>query len=165
MPAEKNMRILYLVLLSTAGLLILLLITGTVFAFIRPPDSNALLKLGKTNRIEQPAASSAQESDIRIFSGLGRLRIPLSDSSIMILSIAFPYQADDTAFTEELAVKIGELKTIATDYFTSLDGEQITFLDEEAAKTEILRLYNANLRLGRIEALYFSDMMIIDASN
>jgi len=158
------MRILYIALLSIAGLLVLLLITGTVFALARPSGSSALFKLGKTNRVEQTETAQTQESDIRIFSGLGRLRIPLSNSSILVLSIAFPYQADDTAFTEELAVKIGEFKTIASDYFTSLNEDQITFLDEEAAKNEILRLYNANLRLGHIEALYFSDMMIIDAS-
>ena len=158
------MRVFYLVLLSVAGLLILILITGTIFALARPSDANALFKLGKA-RTEQLSPPDIPYSDVRIFSGLGRLRIPLSNSSVMILTIAFPYQADDIAFTEELAVKIGDFKNIATDYFSSLDEYQITYLDEEAAKREILKHYNANLRLGQIEALYFSDMMIIDASN
>ena len=157
------MRVFYLVLLSAAGLLIVLLIFGTIFALVRSPNSSALFKFGKT-RIEQPAAAQLPGGDIRIFSGLGRLRIPLSNSSIMIISIAFPYQANDIPFTEELAVKISEFKNIASDYFSSLEEEKIIYFDEEAAKKEILKLYNNVLRLGRIEALYFNEMMIIDGN-
>ncbi len=82
----------------------------------------------------------------------------------MILSIAFPYLAADTSFTEELAAKIGDFRTITADYFSSLPPEKIINIDEDAAKKEILRRFNAGLRLGRIDALYFSDMMIIDAA-
>jgi flagellar basal body-associated protein FliL len=161
-PVSKNIRTLYFLLLSTATLLILILITGTIFALVRHPDAGALIKLGKT-KTKQPAVVEIQESDIRIFSGLGRLRISLVNSSVLILSIAFPYQANDIPFTEELAVKLGDLKNIAIDYFSPFSIDQITFLDEEAAKTEILKLYNANLHLGHIAALYFTDMIIIDA--
>jgi flagellar basal body-associated protein FliL len=161
-PNSKRERIVYLFLLSLAGALILILIIGTIFALVRPKDSNALVKLGKT-KVEQTTEAQIQNNDIRIFSGLGRLRISLSNSSILILSIAFPYQAEDTAFTEELAVKIGEFRKLAIDYFSSLDEEKITYLNEEDAKMEILKLFNANLRLGRIEVLYFSDLVIIDA--
>jgi flagellar basal body-associated protein FliL len=111
-----------------------------------------------------PALSEVQGDDIRVFSGIGRLRIPLSNSSVLILSIAFPYNAGDITFTEELATKVGDFKEIASEYFSSLPAERIIQIDEEAAKTEILKRYNAILRLGKINALYFSDMMIIDAS-
>jgi flagellar basal body-associated protein FliL len=80
----------------------------------------------------------------------------------MILSISFPYLATDIAFTEELAVKINDFKSIAIDYFSSLPAEKLSVLDEDAAKHEILRRFNANLSLGRIEALYFNDLMIMD---
>jgi flagellar basal body-associated protein FliL len=163
-PMSKNIRTLYFLLLSTATLLILILITGTIFALGRHLDADALIKLGKT-RTKQSAIVEIQESDIRIFSGLGRLRISLVNSSVLILSIAFPYQADDIPFTEELAAKLGDLKNIATDYFSSFSIDQINFLDEKIAKAEILKLYNANRRLGHIEALYFTDMIIIDADN
>ena len=81
----------------------------------------------------------------------------------MILSIAFPYPAEDRAFSEELAVKIGDFRSIATEYFSSLPAERLLIIDEEAAKSEILRRYNSGLRLGSINALYFSDMIIIDS--
>jgi len=147
------------VLLSLAGALIFLLLTGTIFGLVRSRDAGPLLRFGNSARTAQIAGNE----DIRVFSGLGRLRIPLVNSSTLLLSIAFPYAANDIAFTEELAVKINDLRTIAAEYFSALPEEAIVQIDEETAKQEILRRYNNNLRLGRINALYFSDMMVIDA--
>ena len=113
--------------------------------------------------IEQPAGVFIPEDDIRIFSGIGRLRIPLVNSSVLILSIAFPYKESDIAFTEELAGKIGDFKTITIDYFSSLPADQIIQVNEETAKAELLNRYNSILRLGNISTLFFNDMMIIDA--
>lgn len=155
----KAIRTLYIVLLSVAASLVLLLIIGTVVGLARSPSSPPIVKFGKD---KTPPTVLLESGDIRVFSGIGRLRIPLADSSTMILSISFPYMADDTVFTEELAAKIGEFKELATDYFTSLPKEKLKPLDEDAAKAEILSRFNANLRLGRIEALYFNDLMILD---
>jgi flagellar basal body-associated protein FliL len=158
--ASNAERGFFTALLSLAGALVGLLLIGTIFALIRSPAAGPILKLGKSEIVT--TTRTAENDDIRVFSELGRLRIPLSNSSTLILSIAFPYLADDIAFTEELAAKIDDFRRIATDYFSSLPSEKITKIDEETAKTEILSLYNTNLRLGRIETLYFSDMMIID---
>jgi flagellar basal body-associated protein FliL len=155
----KISRFFYTALLYLFFALVGLLVIGTVVAIVRPSNSKPLFRIGAA--ITPPNLVSA-ESDIRVFSGLGRLRIPLANSSILILSIAFPYQANDTALTEELAAKIGEFRTIAFSYFSSLPPEKITQIDEEAAKTEILRRFNTALRLGKIEAVYFNDMMVID---
>ncbi len=152
------MKILIRILISAAVILAALIVIGTIFAFSRSQDASV-----KTEQTKEPALFLSG-GDTRVFSGLGRLRIPLSNSSVMILSIAFPYLAVDTAFTEELAAKIGDFRTITTDYFSSLPPEKIINIDEDAAKKEILRRFNAGLRLGRIDALYFSDMMIIDAA-
>jgi len=163
-PNSKQWRIFYLVLLSLSGVLVVLLIAGTIFGLARPPDADPLFRLGKPEERAVAVSPQAQDSDIRVYSGLGRLRIPLSNSSIMILSIAFPYYAADTAFTEELAAKVGEFRDIAVGYFSSLPADRLTVINEETAKNEILKLYNSSLRLGRIEALYFSDMLIIDGN-
>jgi len=160
--SSKLSRTIYIVLLSLAGALIVLLVIGTVVGLVRSREKDPLFTLGKTGETAAPQPDFLTD-DIRVFAGIGRLRIPLANSSILILSIEFPYQAGDIAFTEELASKTGELKTLATDYFSSLSIDKITQIDEEAAKTEILNRYNSALRLGRIEALYFGDMMIIDA--
>ena len=159
--SSEPWRIVYLVLLSLAGVLVAFLAIGTIYAFTRSANAGPLFRLGKA---AETALTVPQNDDIRVYSGLGRLRIPLSNSSIMILSIAFPYDASDISFTEELAAKTGEFRDIAIGYFSSLPPDRLIILDEETAKTEILKLYNASLRLGRIEALYFSDMLIIDGN-
>jgi len=153
----KALRTVYIVLLITAGVLAVVLLIGTVVGVAGRPDTPLL----GGNEAQTQAASV--HNDIRVFSGIGRLRIPLVNSSVLILSIAFPYLASDIAFTEELAGKIAEFKTIATDYFAALPESQIIQINEDAAKADILNRYNSILRLGRISALYFNDMMILDA--
>ena len=161
----KILRVTYSILLLLACTLIAILITGTIYALVRAPGTGPVFQLGKSDETEQAEQIFlGVNDDIRVFSGLGRLRIPLSNSSTLILSIAFPYSADDTAFMEELAGKIGEFRAAAADYFSSLTAEKLINLDEEAAKQEILKKYNAGLRLGRIHTLYFSDMMIIESA-
>jgi flagellar basal body-associated protein FliL len=137
--------------------MVLLIIAGTVFAFARSSNT-PVLRLGK------PAGQAASQfnDDVRVFNGIGRLRIPLSNHSTLILSIAFPYSADDRVFAEELAARIGDFRTIAVDYFSSLPEENLILLDEDAAKAEILKRWNARLRLGRVETLYFSDLIVLD---
>ena len=158
LPAEKNSRFLLITLLSITGALILILVTGTIVGLARPRHAQPLIVFGGAARPQQTAL---QTDDIRVFSGMGRMRIPLADSSVLILSVAFPYSANDIAFTEELAAKIGDLREISTNYFHSLPAERLIPIDEDAAKREILSRFNAGLRLGHITALYFSDMMVI----
>jgi flagellar basal body-associated protein FliL len=150
-------------LLSILGGILGILTIGTIIGLARPADAAPVFRLGRVVENEQAATVQGQNDDIRVFSGLGRLRIPLSNSSNMLLTIAFPYPANDTAFTEELAAKIGDVRALAAGYFSSLPEEKLIIIDEETAKQEILRRYNAILRLGRIQSLFFSDMMIIDA--
>jgi flagellar basal body-associated protein FliL len=146
-----------------AGMLGILTI-GTIIGLARPMDAAPVLRFGAVHESEQTGAQMHGD-DMRVFSGLGRLRIPLSNSSTMLLTIAFPYPANDVAFTEELAARIGDFRIFATEYFSSLPEDRLIIIDEEAAKQEILRRYNAVLRLGRIEVLFFSDMLIIDATS
>jgi flagellar basal body-associated protein FliL len=136
-----------------------LLVIGTIFGITRSPDAEPVFSFGVTTDTLRPVVPT---DDIRVFSGLGRLRIPLSGSSTLVLSIAFPYNHSDTAFTEELAGKLNDFREIAFDFFKTLPGDKIIQIDEESAKNEILKQYNTILRLGQIEALYFSDMMVLD---
>lgn len=146
-------RLLIIITLSLFGVIVL----GSVYAAIRPANSGPLLRVGRAIPETQESILSG---DIGIFTGIGRLRIPLSDSSTLILSIVFPYPAEDRAFYEELAARTDNFRTIATGYFTSLRRQ--TGIDEEAAKAEILNRYNAILRLGKIQVLYFNDLLILE---
>jgi flagellar basal body-associated protein FliL len=78
----------------------------------------------------------------------------------VIFSITFPYDPEDRVFAEELASRIRDFRQAALEYFGSFPAEELRSLDEDEIKTELLRRYNALLRLGRIEVLYISDFMI-----
>jgi flagellar basal body-associated protein FliL len=149
--------------------LLVMLIGGSLFAIVRPSGSGPLFRIGADGK-----RTAGEDNGLVIglttseFSGIGRLRIPINDNAAseqtvaaVVLSISFPYPADDRPFTEELISRTGEFRSIAERYFSSLPLEKIMNLDEETAKSEILREYNALLRLGQIETLYFSDFMPI----
>ncbi|MDR0315410.1 MAG: flagellar basal body protein FliL [Treponema sp.] len=166
---SQGLLITYRILIAVILFFIVLLSIGSFYALVRGPDSKPLFRIGGPGNQDSPAVSGENDGNpgaISVFNGIGRLRIPVAGyppagTATLILSIAFPYPVQDRPFTEELASHIGDFRTIATEYFSSQPVEKITNLDEEAAKTEILRRYNALLRLGRITALYFNDLMII----
>ena len=160
LPPKKIPLIINRVLLIICAAIAVFLITGTIYAFARPSNAGPLFTMGNSRALQVSGANQAD--DIRVFSGLGRLRIPLSNSTTLILSITFPYSVNDIPFTEELAAKLGELKATASGYFSALPEEDLIQIDEDAAKQEILKRFNSNLRLGKITALYFSDMLVID---
>jgi len=155
---KKIPKIIYLALLFIAGALILLLLIGTIIGLIRSRNAEPVFVIRGSSPTE-----SVRDDDIRVYSGLERLRIPMSNSSTLLLSVAFPYSANDVPFTEELAAKINDFKAIITEYFSSLPPENANQIDENAAKQEIMRRFNTSLRLGHINALYFSDMSIIES--
>jgi len=165
-PSSKGLLIVYRVFIALILALAVVLISGSLYALFRSPDSGPLFRIGgnsgdggQQGRVEPVSAGA-----VNVFSGIGRLRIPLDGDSTatIILSISFPYPAEDRSFAEELASRIGDFRSIATLYFASLPPEKVTNFDEAAAKAELLDRYNALLRLGRIETLYFGDFMVVD---
>ena len=156
---EKASRIINRGLLILSAAIVVLLLIGTIYAFARSPSAQPLFS-AKTRQSQSSASN--QNGDVRVFAGLGRLRIPLSNSTTLLLTITFPYPANDIPFTEELAAKLGDLKAAAAGYFSALAEPDIIQIDEDTAKQEILKRFNAALRLGRITTLYFSDMLVID---
>ena len=159
---KKGLLIFYRVVMALVLALVLALIVGSLFAVIRPAGSAPLFRIGGGEG-QVSSGLALADGEIGVFSGIGRLRIPVATQPpvTMLLSISFPYPAGDRAFTEELASRIGEFRSIAEGYFASLPPEKITSMDEDAAKAEILKKYNALLRLGKIETLYFGDLLIV----
>ena len=97
------------------------------------------------------------------FTGIGRIRISTADPQpgMVILFVSFIYYPEDKVFSEELVLKIGDFRDIITRYIGSFTAEDLQKQEEENIKHELLRRFNAVLRLGQIETLYFSDFMII----
>jgi len=163
-PLSGRLLIVYRILVALALALAVVLITGSLYALFRSPNSGPLFRIGSAGGGKQGGRGSDTEAaSPNVFSGIGRLRVPLAGepAAALVLSISFPYSAEDRPFAEELASRIGDFRSIAAEYFASLPREKAVNLDEEAAKTGILGRYNAMLRLGRIETLYFGDLMIV----
>ena len=97
------------------------------------------------------------------FTGIGRIRISTADPQpgMVILFVSFIYNPGDKVFSEELVLRIKDFREILTNYIGSFSIEELRNQEEEDIKFELLRRFNAVLRLGRIETLYFSDFLII----
>jgi flagellar basal body-associated protein FliL len=170
----NRLIVIYRIIVAMLLLLVAMLIAGSLYALIRSRDSGPLFRIGGgvkdegTGRAGQDAGIRDGGSPYNIFSGIGTIRIQNTgkqadkQAAVIIVTISFPYKADDRPFTEELASHVGEFRSIATNYFANLPADNLAKLDEEQAKAGILMRYNALLRLGKIEALYFSDLMIME---
>ncbi|MDR1898547.1 MAG: flagellar basal body protein FliL [Treponema sp.] len=157
----------YHIILVLTLALAFLLIAGTIFALLRGRAEKPLFTVGSRGDAADTGGGGADAGGssyraMEVFTGIGRLRIPVAGPATVILSIAFPYPPEDRAFTEELASRVADFRRAAFDYFGSLDGRELERIDEEAAKAAILRDCNAMLRLGKIETLYFYDLMMIE---
>ena len=146
----QTTEIVFRVLLIIAAILILILIAGTIYGFV---------KRGKTPAVPPPASGSAAEESI--FSGLGMMRIPTADPEpeTLIISIAFPYDKNDRPFSEELATRISWFKTATTEYLGAFTAEELSSLDTNTINEELLKRYNSALSLGQIRELYILDYM------
>jgi hypothetical protein len=115
-------------------------------------------------------AGGAQGPGNAVFTGIGRLRISEGALSggdseprtVVVVSVVFPYPAGDRPFTEELAGKVPLFRRIIRDYFGALPADKLSPLDEQGAKDELLRRFNAELQLGKIELLLFNELMILE---
>jgi len=165
---SKKLLAVYRILVLALMILVLLLAGGSIFAILRSPNASPLFRLGKadTSGVSTGNSYAQTNAETSVFNGIGRLRIPMAGRNdapaTMIVSIAFPYPPGDQPFTEELASKIINFRSITSDYFSSLPAAAFVDFNEEDAKAELLKRYNEILRLGKIEALYFSDLMILE---
>jgi len=166
---NRGLKAVYRAAVALALALVAVIAVGSLYAIARPADSAPLFRIGGPNVAAPGAAHGSGPADFsgggdNVFTGIGRLRIPLMGQppATVVLSLSFPYPADDRFFAEELATRVGEFRSIAVGYFSSLRRDEIAGLNEAAAKNEILARYNALLHLGRIETLYFTDLIILD---
>ncbi|WP_010263713.1 flagellar basal body protein FliL [Treponema primitia] len=157
-PERKSrpLLIFYRVLLVIVLFLVLVILGGSLYALILRPKAAA----------SPPVSPAAPLSagDANIFTGLGRLRCPTAapNPGMVILQAAFPYYPGDRPFSEELVSRLKELRNISIAYFAALSVEELGRKSEAEIKAELLSRYNAILRLGQIEILYFNEYMLIE---
>jgi len=161
---------LYRVLAAVVLGLVLAIAVGTVYGLAagkrsaRPAAPQAAAPAAEP---ALPAAGSAPAPAIPesgYFTGIGRIRAASAGASpsAVIVSIAFPYDRKDLAFTEELAAKTKTFREIAVAYFGTFTAAALREAGEPALKAELLKRFNRELRLGKIEELYFSEYLVLD---
>lgn len=156
--AHKPLSVLIVIQRMLAGILILIILmilAGTVYGIIFKPDKRAAV----SNSI-QP---NNPQSDNRIFTGMGRIRTKSAEpeSAAVIITIAFPYNPNDTSFSEELVSKISQFRNETVQYFQSHTTDELRLKTDKELHRELLVRYNALLRLGFIDTLYITDYMIL----
>ncbi|MFQ3547663.1 MAG: flagellar basal body-associated FliL family protein [Termitinemataceae bacterium] len=156
---QKTFKILERILLLIAALLILLILAGTIYAVLRPR-----LPSGSAPKNTSSSATNSIAAPGPLFTGLGRIRSASADPNpaTIIVSVVFPYPADDSAFTEELLSHLEEFKSITRTMFSRYTTAELNRMGEDAIKTELLKRFNGLLRLGSIEVIYFNDYLIIE---
>jgi flagellar basal body-associated protein FliL len=154
--------IFYRALLILALLLALVILGGTLYALVFRPKPAVADPAVSPTPVSSPASVAVAEANI--FTGLGRLRCPTAGANpgMVILQAVFPYYPGDRPFSEELVSRIRELRNLSSAYFADLTVEELGNKSEADIKVELLSRYNAILRLGQIEALYFNEYMLID---
>ena len=141
----------YRALIICIILLGLLIVCGTLYGvfFSSRPQTNKQIDV--------------LQSEAQIFSGIGRLRVPTADPEpgVVIIFVSFVFDPNDRIFSEELALRVRDFRDITADYIGSFSIAELHMLDEEKIKTELISRFNAILRLGRIDTLFFSDFLIL----
>ncbi|MDR0550652.1 MAG: hypothetical protein LBG72_01395 [Spirochaetaceae bacterium] len=162
---------LNMALLAIIAILLVIIAAVTITAFAggkmtsaqdgAPPTATpAETQAGK------PAAGDT--SDVRMWTGLGRLRCPLkpahgeTSAPTAVLTITFYYNRADAAFTYELARSNARFREETRALFASIDRNSDLLSNEDALKKTLERRFNAPLRLGKTGTLIFSDFVIID---
>ena len=154
------------ILTTIIKVLLALIVVGTVVTVIKRGGRNPNLDA------PPPAAPAVTQStggqqDMRIWTGMGRLRCPLKPEkgetpATVVITVTFPYNDADIAFKQELARANVTFRAETTALFASLPPSSPLLADESALKTALLSRYNARIRLDAIEALYFPDFLIIE---
>lgn len=147
---------LYRILLGIVLVMVGVLIFGTIFGLMKSSTNT------QAPRVTESSQNGAVEKSY--FTGLGKIRAQTADPkpAAVVISIIFPYNKQDIAFTEELSSHIPQFKELTVAYFSSQSVKQLKELGESAIKEELLLRFNKQLRLGKIETLYFNDYLLIE---
>ena len=156
LPADRRSRILLFVYWGLIGLLILL-----GFGFIGGTIYGVFFHKSTTNQVQSTDFQKAEKG--QTFTGIGTIRVSTADvqPGMVILLASFIYYPDDKAFSEELVLRVKDFRDIIINYIGSFTVSELQLQSEDRLKIELLRRFNAILRLGQIDKLYFSDFIIL----
>lgn len=127
------------------------LITGTVWGLMTDAPGR------KKARQAVPISVSASG----VYDGIGRVRAATSDGAVAIVHVAFPYDAQDRQFREELVARRMDLKAVVKDFMSESTAADLHPSNENTVKAALRDTMNLILVFGRIEELYFAEFEVI----
>jgi flagellar basal body-associated protein FliL len=144
------------ILAAVAAFLAIVLVVGTGIALASGAREKKLAA-------EAAAAVMAESRGRAAFTGLGTVRAKSADaeSAVVIATIAFPYDASDIAFTEELKKKVPVLRAAAVAVLESQPAERLAPAYEAGIKAAIRDAFNARLSLGTVDEIWLSDFAVV----
>jgi flagellar basal body-associated protein FliL len=144
---SKSERILAVVIAA----LCVALVTGTVWGLITDTPAR--------KKARQAVPASVAESGV--YDGIGRVRAATADGAVAIVHVAFPYDAQDRQFREELVDKRIDLKATVKNFMSERSTADLHPSNENSIKAALRDTMNSMLVFGRIEDLYFAEFEVI----
>ena len=166
MSTNKKVKLDYILYAIIIGLLIVLIIgTITGLANKRNSEPEVLLQQGKAVNLSKPA-----NTDIVSYYEIGNIRIVTpseepeneQEGCVLVVNPWLSYAEGDTVFYEEIARKRGVIKGICTTYFSERSKNHLLSITEKKVEQELLELINAQLALGKVQDLYFTDYIFLE---
>ena len=160
----KN-ELLNKILTIIIAVLLLVILIGTIIGLVgkKKQTPQALIAQGKAVSLMAPS-----DTDETAYFELGTIRVSTAGTdseeggAIMVLSPWLAYPAGDTVFYEELFRKSGSLKGIFQAYFSARSKNQLLAETEEKIVDIIMEEINADLALGKITGIYFTDYLFLE---
>ena len=166
MSTNDKVKLDYILYAIIIGLLIVLIIgTITGLANRRNSEPEVLLQQGKAVNLSKPA-----NTDIVSYYEIGNIRIVTpseepeneQEGCVLVVNPWLSYAEGDTVFYEEIARKRGVIKGICTTYFSERSKEHLLSITEKKVEQELIELINAQLSLGKVQDVYFTDYIFLE---
>ena len=162
---KDNHDLLNKILLGIIAGLLLVILIGTIVGLVgkKKNTPEALISQGKAVSLIAPS-----DTDEVTYFELGTIRISTAQAdsaeggTIMILSPWLAYPAGDTVLYEELSRKSGSIKGIFQAYFSARTKNQLLTETEERIVQIIMEEINADLALGKVSDIYFTDYLFLE---
>jgi flagellar basal body-associated protein FliL len=145
------------ILTLVALFLVLVISAGTIYGFA---SGTRQKKLERESDRAQVAADLAGRS---AYTAIGTVRAKSADPkpAVVVATIAFPYDAEDEGFAEELGRKSGLLKTVAVSVLSAKKASELAPAYEGGLKAALRDAFNARLSLGKVTEIWLSDFAVI----
>lgn len=136
-----------------AAALTLLILAGTAIGLA---TGSRQRKLAREERMTSAPGQAT-------FDALGTVRAKSADSppAVVVATVAFPYDASDRAFAEELARKTPALKAAVVACLGRKKAAELGPAYEGAVKAALRDAINGLLSLGKVDEIWLSDFSVI----